>query len=138
MRHGFNPILSVESWQLSNPPILSMAAVKASLDIFEEAGFDNIHAKSKKLTSYLEFLLLELNDPKLNILTPDKPEERGCQLSIQFLDADKSLFEELTEAGIIADWREPHVIRVAPAPLYNSFEDVYNFVEILKNVRYEG
>jgi len=138
MRQGFNPILSVESWQLSNPPILSMAAVKASLDIFEEAGFDKIHDKSKKLTSYLEFLLLQLNDPKLNILTPENPDQRGCQLSIQFLDADKSLFDELTAAGVIADWREPHVIRVAPAPLYNSFEDVYNFVQILKKIRYEG
>lgn len=137
MRHGFSPIQSVESWQLSNPPILSMAAVKASLDIFEEAGFDNIHAKSKKLTSYLEYLLLELNDPNLNILTPQNPEERGCQLSIQFLDADKSLFDELTRAGVIADWREPQVIRVAPAPLYNSFQDVYHFVKILKKIRYD-
>jgi kynureninase len=137
MRQGFSPIPTVEAWQLSNPPILSMAAVKASLDIFEEAGFDAIHAKSKKLTSYLEFLLMELNDSKLNIITPKNPEERGCQLSIQFLDADKSLFDQLTEAGVIADWREPHVIRVAPAPLYNSFEDVYQFVEILKKIRYE-
>ncbi len=137
MRQGFNPIPSVEAWQLSNPPILSMAAVKASLDIFDEAGFENIHAKSKKLTSYLEYLLLELKDENLNIITPSSPEERGCQLSIQFLDADKSLFEELTKAGVIADWREPHVIRVAPAPLYNSFEDVYNFVQILKRIRYE-
>ncbi len=85
MRHGFNPILSVESWQLSNPPILSMAAVKASLDIFEEAGFDHIHAKSKQLTCFLEFLLLELDDQNLNIITPENPSERGCQLSNPFL-----------------------------------------------------
>lgn len=137
MRQGFSPIPSVEAWQLSNPPILSMAAVKASLDIFDEAGFENIHAKSKKLTSYLEYLLLELNDKNLKIITPSNPEQRGCQLSIQFLDADKSLFEELTKAGVIADWREPQVIRVAPAPLYNSFEDVYDFVQILKRIRNE-
>jgi len=137
MRQGFSPIPSVESWQLSNPPILSMAAVKASLDIFDEAGFDNIQQKSRKLTGFLEFLLLELDDPNLNSITPKNPEQRGCQLSIQFLDADKTLFDQLTKAGVIADWREPHVIRVAPAPLYNSFEDVYNFVQILKKVRYE-
>jgi kynureninase len=83
-------------------------------------------------------MLLELKDPNLNIITPSNPEERGCQLSIQFLDADKSLFDKLTKAGVVADWREPQVIRVAPAPLYNSFEDVYNFVEILKRLRYEG
>lgn len=136
MRQDFIPIKTAEAWQLSNPPILSMAAIRASLDIFEKAGIKNVFKKSKDLTGFLEYLLLELNDENLNIITPKNPNERGCQLSIQFLDADKSLFIKLTKAGVVADWREPQVIRVAPAPLYNSFEDVYQFVQILKNIRY--
>jgi kynureninase len=135
MRQDFKPIPTVEAWQLSNPPILSMAAVRASLDVFQKAGFENVTKKSKDLTGYLEYLLLEWGDENLNIITPKNPEERGCQLSIQFLDADKSLFEKLTKAGVVADWREPQVIRVAPAPMYNSFEDVYRFVQILKHIR---
>ncbi len=138
MRQDFKPIPSAEAWQLSNPPILSMAAIKASLDIFQKAGFENVVKKSKELTGFLEFLLLKLNDKNLNIITPKNPDERGCQLSIQFLDADKSLFDKLTKAGVVADWREPQVIRVAPAPLYNSFEDVYQFVQILKDIRNAG
>jgi len=138
MRQAFKPIESVEAWQLSNPPILSMTAVRASLEVFEQAGFENILSKSKALTAYLEYLLKDLNDKNINIITPKNPDERGCQLSIQFLDADKSLFDKLTQAGVVADWREPQVIRVAPAPLYNSFEDVYQFVQILKNIRYAG
>ncbi|MGX1023890.1 kynureninase [Psychroflexus sp. MBR-150] len=136
MRQDFKPIPTAEAWQLSNPPILSMAAIRASLDMFQKAGFDNVVKKSKDLTGFLEFLLLELNDKNLKIITPQNPDERGCQLSIQFLDADKSLFDKLTKAGVVADWREPQVIRVAPAPLYNSFEDVYQFVQILKDLRY--
>ncbi|NBC57999.1 MAG: kynureninase, partial [Bacteroidetes bacterium] len=137
-RQDFKPIPTAEAWQLSNPPILSMAAIRASLDIFQQAGFDNVVKKSKDLTGFLEYLLLELNDDNLKLITPKKPNERGCQLSIQFLDADKSLFDKLTQAGVVADWREPQVIRVAPAPLYNSFEDVYQFVQILKHIRYAG
>ena len=136
MRQDFKPIPTVEAWQLSNPPILSMAAVRASLDVFHDAGFENVTKKSKDLTGFLEYLLLALKDENLKIITPKNPEERGCQLSIQFLDADKSLFDKLTKAGVVADWREPQVIRVAPAPLYNSFEDVYQFVQILKSIRY--
>ncbi|MBS3739409.1 MAG: kynureninase [Psychroflexus sp.] len=138
MRQDFKPIPTAEAWQLSNPPILSMAAIRASLDIFQQAGFDNVVKKSKDLTGFLEYLLLELNDDNLKLITPKKPNERGCQLSIQFLDADKSLFDKLTQAGVVADWREPQVIRVAPAPLYNSFEDVCKFVQILKDIRYAG
>jgi kynureninase len=138
MRKGFKAIPTVEAWQLSNPPILSMAAVRASLDVFDEADFDKINHKSKQLTGFLEFLLLELKDDNIKIITPRDPDERGCQLSVQFLDADKSLFEKLTKNGVVADWREPHVIRLAPAPLYNSFEDVYKFVQILKEIRYAG
>ncbi len=134
MRHNFDVLPGAEGWQLSNPAILSMAAIRASLDIFDEAGFDNIRKKSKKLTGYLEYLLNQINTPNINIITPTNPEERGCQLSIQVKNADKSLHTKLTQAGIISDWREPDVIRVAPAPLYNSFEDVFIFVERLKNI----
>ncbi len=134
MRHEFDGLSGAEGWQLSNPAILSMAAIKASLDIFEEAGFENIRAKSKKLTGYLEHLINEMNDDRINIITPSNPEERGCQLSIQVKSADKKLHTQLTKTGVISDWREPDVIRVAPIPLYNSFEDVFEFVKRLKVV----
>ena len=125
MRHEFDPLPGAEGWQLSNPPILSMAAIRASLSVFEDAGFENLRKKSKKLTGFLEFLLEGLNNENINIITPKNPEERGCQLSIQLKNADKKLHTQLTEAGVISDWREPDVIRVAPTPLYNSFEDVW-------------
>ena len=134
MRHEFDALPGAEGWQLSNPPILSMAAIRASLDTFTEAGFENLRKKSEKLTGYLEFLLDEMKNDAINVITPRNPEERGCQLSIQVKNADKSLHTKLTEAGVISDWREPDVIRVAPAPLYNSFEDVFHFSEKLKKV----
>lgn len=134
MRHEFDALAGAEGWQLSNPPILSMAAIRASLDVFHRAGFENLITKSKKLTGYLEFLLKEINNPNINIITPSNPEERGCQLSIQVKNANKEVHTRLTKAGVISDWREPDVIRVAPAPLYNSFEDVFEFVERLKGV----
>ena len=133
MRHPFNPIPGAEGWQLSNPPILSLAAIRASLDIFQEVGMEALVKKSKLLTGYLEFLLDEMHGKRIQIITPRNPEERGCQLSIQVKDADKGLFDKITAAGVISDWREPDVIRVAPVPLYNSFEDVYRFVEVLKS-----
>ncbi len=132
MRQEFDVIPGAEGWQLSNPPILSMAAIRASLDIYEEAGFENILAKQKKLTGYLEFLLQNLKNDRISIITPSNPEERGCQLSLAVKNADRSLHDKLSKAGVISDWREPDVIRVAPAPLYNSFEDVYLMVERLK------
>lgn len=132
MRDEFEMLPGAEGWQLSNPPILSMAAIKASLDVFAEAGIDNLIAKSKQLTSYFEFLLNEVNDERIKIITPTNSKERGCQLSIQVKNADRNLHNELTDAGIISDWREPDVIRCAPVPLYNSFEDIYNMVERLK------
>lgn len=134
MRHEFDALSGAEGWQLSNPAILSMAAIRASLTIFEEAGFDNIINKSKKLTGYLEFLINDLNNNKINIITPSNQEERGCQLSIQVKNADKKLHTQLTQAGVVSDWREPDVIRVAPVPLYNSFEDIFYFVERLKKI----
>lgn len=132
MRQEFDVLPGAEGWQLSNPPILSMAAIRASLDIFEEAGFENILAKQKKLTGYLEFLLQNLKNDRISIITPSNPEERGCQLSLAVKNADRSLHDKLSKAGVISDWREPDVIRVAPTPLYNSFEDVYLMVERLK------
>lgn len=132
MRQEFDVLPGAEGWQLSNPPILSMAAIRASLDIFEEAGMENIIAKQKKLTGYLEFLLHDLQNDRISIITPKNPDERGCQLSLAVKNADRSLHDKLTKAGVISDWREPDVIRVAPAPLYNSFEDVFLMVERLK------
>ena len=123
-----------EGWQLSNPPILSMAAIKASLDLFNEVGMTALRQKSLKLTAYLEFLINELNHPHINIITPSNPNERGCQLSIQVKNADKTLHKQLIENHVITDWREPDVIRCAPVPFYNSFEDVFRMVEILKNL----
>ena len=134
MRDEFDVLPGAEGWQLSNPPILSMAAIKASLDMFSEAGFDKLLKKSRKLTGYFEFLLKNLDEDVIRIITPENPEERGCQLSIQVLNADKSLHNKLTEAGVICDWREPDVIRCAPVPLYNSFKDVYLMVEKMKAI----
>lgn len=134
MRHEFDALPGAEGWQLSNPPILSMAAIRASLDVFAEAGMDMLRKKSIKLTSFLEYLIDGLEDERIHIITPRNPEERGCQLSIQVKNADKSLHKKLTNAGVISDWREPDVIRVAPVPLYNSFEDVFIFTDRLKNI----
>jgi len=134
MRQPLDVIPGAEGWQLSNPPILSMAAIKASLDMFNDVGMDAIRTKAEKLTGYFEFLINELNNDKITIITPSNPKERGCQLSIQVKDADKNLHKKLTEAHIITDWREPDVIRCAPVPLYNTFEDVYRMVEKLKEI----
>jgi kynureninase len=131
MPDEFNAIKSAEGWQLSNPPILSLAAIRASLSIFDEAGMDKLVAKSKKLTDYLLFLLNTIETDRIEIITP---EERGCQISIRVKNGNKELFDKITEKGVIADWREPDVIRVAPVPLYNSFSDVFNFYNVLKAV----
>lgn len=132
MDDEFVPMKGAEGWQLSNQPILLLASLRASLDIFDAAGMEKLIAKSHKLTGYMEFLLNEIHDERISIITPSNPSERGCQLSIRVQNADKSLFNAISEKGVIADWREPDVIRVAPVPLYNSFMNVYKFVEILK------
>ena len=129
MPDKFNPIDSAEGWQLSNPPILSLAAIRASLSIFDEVGMDKLVLKSKKLTDYLVFLLNSIETERIEIITP---KERGCQLSIRVRNGDKKLFDSITDKGIIADWREPDVIRIAPIPLYNSFQDVFKFYKILE------
>lgn len=134
MRDEFDQLTGAEGWQLSNPPILSMAAIRASLDVFKNASFHKLCLKSKQLTGYFEFLLNELNNPNIKIITPSNPHERGCQLSIQVKSADRKLHHKLTETGILSDWREPDVIRCAPVPLYNSFTDIYDFVERLKKI----
>ncbi len=136
MEKGFQPMKTAEAWQLSNAPVLAMAVHKASLDLFEEAGLENLRAKAHALTGYLEFVINTISDSKetvnFEIITPKKQEERGCQLSILAHGQGKSLFNKLTEAGVIADWREPNVIRIAPVPLYNSYQDVYRFGKILE------
>lgn len=137
MRDAFDQLPGAEGWQLSNPPILSMAAIKASLDMFNKIGIKKLVEKSKKLTGYFEFLIHELGDKHIKIITPKNPEERGCQLSIQVKNADKNLHHKLTEAGVITDWREPDVIRCAPVPLYNSFQNVYHLVDTLKTILHE-
>jgi kynureninase len=134
MRQPFDVLSGAEGWQLSNPPILSMTAIRASLDMIDSIGMDKLRKKSIKLTGYLEFLINELNDKKIKIITPTNPSERGCQLSIQVKNADKSLHTRLINANIIADWREPDVIRIAPVPLYNRFLDIYLFVKTLKKI----
>ncbi len=130
----FTPIAGAEGWQISNPPILQMASLHASLEIFAEAGMAALRAKSVRLTSYLEHLLATIDDDRITVITPADADERGCQLSIRVKNADKSLFTAISERGVVADWREPDVIRVAPVPLYNSFDDVQKFVEILRSV----
>lgn len=135
MEKGFQPIPTAEGWQLSNAPILSMAAHKASLDIFDAAGMDRLHEKRKKLAAFLHFVLQELNQkdqhPIIEVITPAVESERGCQVSMLMLKNGRAVFESLTQQGVIADWREPNVIRVAPVPLYNTFEDIFRFGEII-------
>lgn len=135
MEPGFNPIQSAEGWQLSNAPILSMAAHRASVALFAAAGMDALVAKSKKLTGYLEFCLNQVNtNNAFEIITPANPDERGCQLSMLFNDKGREVFDKLTANGVIADWRNPNVIRVAPVPLYNSFADVFKFATLVAEV----
>ncbi|MEE2953825.1 MAG: kynureninase [Bacteroidota bacterium] len=128
MPDSFDPILTAEGWQLSNPPILSLASILASMQVFNQAGMANLIKKSNKLTGYLSYLLSTIETENIEVITPDS---RGCQLSIRVKNSNKELFEKIRKRGIIADWREPDVIRVAPVPLYNSFEDVFQFYTIL-------
>jgi kynureninase len=128
----FRPIPGAEGWQISNPPILQMAALRASLEIFDEAGMTKLREKSEKLTGYLEHLIKEIGDERISVITPPDPAQRGCQLSIRVKGEDKSLFERVIASGVSADWREPGVIRVAPAPLYNTFSEVFRFSQIIR------
>ena len=135
MEPEFVPAEGAEAWVLSNPPILSMAPIRVALDLFNQVGMTELRKKSIAMTAYLEQLIrAELND-SLEIVTPPEPERRGCQLSLRVLagrDAGRALFEQLEAAGTIPDWREPDVIRVAPVPMYNQFEDCWRFVKQVK------
>ena len=134
LRQPFDVMAGAEGWQLSNPPILSMAAIRASLDMFDEVGIQALREKSEKLTGYFEYLIKRIDTDRIKIITPSNSKERGCQLSIQVKNADKVLFEKLSENNVITDWREPDVIRCAPVPMYNSFQDVFKMVEILRSL----
>lgn len=138
MGDTFTPMRAAGAWQLSNAPVLTMAAHKAALDIFTEAGLDRLRAKSRQLTGYMEFVIREINREKggnaVEIITPADEKQRGCQLSLVFPGRGKELFRALTGNGVISDWREPNVVRVAPVPLYNSFEDVYRFGSVLRTL----
>ena len=137
MKKGFKPMKGAAGWQVSNAQIFPMAIHKAALEIFDDAGMDNLINKSKQLTGFLEFLILELNKEIgkrfIQIITPSTQKDRGCQLSLIIATGGKKLFDKISKAGIIADWREPDVIRIAPVPLYNNFEDVYKFYQIIKD-----
>lgn len=138
MEKGFEAIPTAEGWQLSNAPILSMAAHKAALDIFEEAGMEKLHTKRKQLAAYLHYILADINSRQsekvIEVITPGNEEERGCQVSMLMLKNGKPIFDELTRQGVIADWREPNVIRAAPVPLYNSFEDIWTFGDVVASI----
>ena len=138
MEKGFDPITTAEGWQLSNAPVLSMAAHKASLDIFDDAGMERLLLKAKLLSGYLHFILDEINSQQkevlIDVITPKNEQERGCQVSMLMLKKGKEIFEELNRQGVMVDWREPNVIRVAPVPLYNTFEDVWRFGNIIKSI----
>lgn len=138
MEKGFEAIPTAEGWQLSNAPILSMAAHKASLDIFDEAGMERLHTKRKMLSDYLLFIIDYCNSHQpeklIEVITPRGENEKGCQVSMLMLKRGKEVFDELTKQGVIADWREPNVIRIAPVPLYNSFEDIWRFGNIISSI----
>ena len=127
----FIPVASADGWQVSNPPIFSMAPLRSSLSIFDEAGgMQRLREKSKKLTGYLEFLLERAGTNRFTVITPREPEARGCQLSILAHENPKELHQKLEAAGVKADFREPNVIRAAPTPLYNTFHEVWRFAQL--------
>src|SRR5574343_447175 len=137
MQPGFNPMKGAEGWQLSNAPVLGMAAHLASLDIFEEAGMDRIGEKRDLMTAYMEFVIDDISEKNkerctFELITPRDKTKRGAQLSIMAKGQGKALFDALSAEGVVADWREPNVIRIAPAPLYNSYEDCYWFGQLLE------
>lgn len=138
MEKGFEAIPTAEGWQLSNAPVLSMAAHKASLDIFEEAGMEALTAKSKLLSEYLFFILDDINARQshtiIELITPREQTARGCQVSMLMLEKGREVFNALMAQGVIADWREPGVIRIAPVPLYNTFEEIYRFGSIVDSI----
>lgn len=135
MEKGYIPQKGAAGWQMSNAQVFNMVAHRASLDIFDKAGMKDLRTKSLQLSSYAFFLLKKVDNLPFTILTPEDDRQRGCQLSLLFAERGREVFDILTEAGIVADWREPNVIRIAPVPLYNRFEDVYYLYETLRNIR---
>ena len=136
MEPQFDPIQGADGWQISNLPVLSLAPYLASVELFAEIGMDALIAKRNTITAYLEFVLREIDREvhgNFEIITPSNPSERGCQLSVFLHGEGRSLFDYLMKNGVIIDWREPNVIRLAPVPMYTSFEDIYRFGQILKN-----
>jgi len=135
MRKGFKPMPGSDGWQLSNFPILSGAAQLASLEIFEAAGLTRLRQKSLLLTDYLLYLLKSIpqGEEYFTVITPERAEARGCQLSLLMKKNGRAVFDKITSEGIIADWREPDVIRVAPVPLYNTFDEVFSFAKTLEH-----
>ena len=138
MEPDFDPVHGADGWQVSNLPILSLAPYLASVEMFAEVGMDKLITKRNLITSYLEFILHEIDNElegaDFEILTPSNQDERGCQLSVYLHGQGRELFEKLMKNGVITDWREPNVIRLAPAPFYCSFEDMYEFGQILKQL----
>jgi len=138
MKSGFRPMQGAEGWQLSNAPILGMSAMKASIDIFAEVGMQALREKSEKLTGYLEYTIDQLAeqfpDASISIITPRDANQRGCQISINIGGRERQLFEDMIAEGVIADFREPCIIRIAPVPLYNSFEDVFSFGKVMRKL----
>jgi kynureninase len=132
MEPGFVPAEGARGWQISNVPVFGMAVHKSALDIHAEVGMDRLREKSLKLTGFLEFLLDDIQSEDVRIITPRNPDERGCQISLYVEKEAKALHKNLTDQGVISDYREPNVIRLAPVPLYNSFEDVWVFADILR------
>ncbi len=128
MGPDFKPMAGADGWQLSNPSIVSLAVLRASMDIFHDAGMERLRAKSLSLTSYLEFLLDQKASANFSIITPREQKRRGAQLSIRIPRNGKAMCERLARGGIVGDWREPDTFRVAPVPLYNSYLDVFRFV----------
>lgn len=136
MEPNFDPVHGADGWQVSNLPILSLAPYLASVEMFAEIGMEKLINKRNLITSYLEFILHEIDSEipgtEFEIITPNNQEERACQLSVFFHGQGRNLFDYLMKNGVVTDWREPNVIRFAPVPLYCSFEDMYNFGQILK------
>ena len=139
MAPQFTPAVGAEGWQLSNPPILGLAPLRASLELFEKAGgMEAIRTKSLKITGLLEALIQTRLSDVLQIITPADTTRRGAQLSLRVSggrERGRELFEYLLSVGVVGDWREPDVIRISPAPLYNRYMDVHRFVEEVETWR---
>ena len=137
-QRAFVPRASADGWQLSNPPILAMAPLRASLAIFDEAGMDALRHKSVVMTGYLEWLLDQVPRRRFDVITPRTPGERGCQLSLRVLDRPRETLAAMEASGLVADYRPPDVVRVAPVPLYNTFHEIWQFAQALRGAGLAG